>query len=74
MATGATSVLRSLQRGADDAAFAVTIFAAERFHHDAETAETVFGKGRGDVALRFGGNQEFTSIASPASMASSRWL
>ena len=35
-----------LQRGADDAAFAIAVFAAERFHHAAETAEAVFAQTR----------------------------
>ena len=43
-----------LQRGANDAAFAKAVFAAERGHHAAETAEAVPGKRGGDVALRLG--------------------
>ena len=46
--------LRSLQRGADDAAFAITVSSAKRLNHDTEADETVSGERCGNVALGFG--------------------
>src|SRR5208282_6668718 len=44
--------LLSLQGGADDAAFAVAIFSAERFDHATEISETMFPERSGNFVLR----------------------
>jgi len=49
--------LPCLQRRPDDPALAVIVTPAQRGHRAAQIAKTMFGKRRGNVALRLGGEQ-----------------